>query len=494
MDDEERSIHERWAVLRFAIVAPLLATPPEAGALQEALRELSEREWKHPRTGEMVRFGVSTIERWYYRAKKAGRDPVGALRRRVRADKGRQDVSAAQADALREQYEAHRTWTYRLHHDNLVALAEVDTKLGAVPSYPTIRRFMQRSGLLRQRRRGKEGSTSERRHATHETRSYEVEYVHGLWHLDFHMCSRSIVTPRGELRKPQLFAVLDDRSRLCCHAQWYWHEDTESLCHGLMQAIMKRGLPRRQMSDNGSAMKAEETREGLLGLGILHELTLEHSPEQNGKQEHFWTAIEGRLVAMLEGVPDLTLELLNEATQAWVECEYNRRVHSETGETPLARFLRGPTVGRPSPDEDALRRAFRIRRSRTQRASDGTISLDGVRLEVPSRYRTMPEIHVRYARWDLRSVTMIAPDTGDDLCPLYPLDRAKNADGRRAALQPTEDAGPPPPSGVAPLLKQLMAQYAASGLLPAYTPLGARDDIPQGTASSNPPNDKDDEP
>ena len=490
MDDEKRSIHERWAVLRFAIVAPLLAAPPEPGALQEALRELSQRQWKHPRTGEMVCFGASTIERWYYRAKKERRDPVGVLRRRVRRDKGRQDVSAALGEAARKQHREHPTWTYRLHHDNLVALGRVDPKLGAVPSYPTIRRFMQRSGLVRQRRRGKEGSGSERQHASHETRSYEVEYVHGLWHLDFHECSRSVVTPRGELKRPQLFGVLDDRSRLCCHAQWYWHEDTESLCHGLMQAIMKRGLPRRQMSDNGAAMKAEETRRGLLRLGVLHELTLDHSPEQNGKQEHFWTAVEGRLVAMLEGVPDLTIELLNEATQAWVECEYNRRIHGEIGETPLQRFLRGPTVGRPSPEPEDLRRAFRTERTRTQRCGDGTISLDGVRLEVPSRYRTMKEIHIRYARWDLRSATMIDPDTGVDLCPLYPLDRQKNADGRRAALQPVSAGAPPPPSGVAPLLKQLMGNYAASGLPPAYTPLPERDDISQET---DPSIDKDDE-
>lgn len=489
MNDEKRSIHERWAVLRFAIVAPLLAAPPAPGALQEALRELSQREWKHPRTGEVVRFGTSTIERWYYRAKKERRDPVGVLRRRVRRDKGRQGVSAALAEVTRKQHEEHPTWTYRLHHDNLVAQAKVDRKLGAVPSYPTIRRFMQRSGLVRQRRRGAEGSRSERRHAAHETRSYEVEYVHGLWHLDFHACSRSVVTTRGELVRPQLFAVLDDRSRLCCHAQWYWHEDTESLCHGLMQAIMKRGLPRRQMSDNGTAMMAEETRSGLLRLGILHERTLEHSPEQNGKQEHFWTGIEGRLVAMLEGVPDLTIDLLNEATQAWVECEYNRKLHGEIGETPLQRFLRGPTVGRPSPDEAELRRAFRAQRTRTQRRSDGTISLEGVRLEVPSRYRTVTEIHVRYARWDLRSVTMIDPDTGVDLCPLYPLDRQKNADGRRASLQPVGTAEPPP-SGVAPLLQQLMAEYAASGLPPAYSPLPERYDMPRETDPSTDPDDQ----
>ena len=37
-------------------------------------------------------------------------------------------------------------------------------------------------------------------------------------------------------------------------------------------------------------------------------------------------------MAMLEGVDDLTLARLNEATQAWVEQDYNRKRHSEIDE------------------------------------------------------------------------------------------------------------------------------------------------------------------
>jgi hypothetical protein len=48
-----------------------------------------------------------------------------------------------------------------------------------VPSYTTVLRYMQRSGLVWQRRRGAEDSHAERRAASHERRSYEVEYVNG---------------------------------------------------------------------------------------------------------------------------------------------------------------------------------------------------------------------------------------------------------------------------------------------------------------------------
>src|SRR3972149_4764205 len=75
-------------------------------------------------------------------------------------------------------------------------------------------------------------------------------------------------------------------------------------------------------------MVADAVTQGLARLGIVHHTTLPYSPYQNAKQEVFWAQLEGRLVAMLEGVRDLTLPFLNEATQAWVEMEHNRTVHS----------------------------------------------------------------------------------------------------------------------------------------------------------------------
>jgi hypothetical protein len=125
---------------------------------------------------------------------------------------------------------------------------------------------------------------------------------------------------------------------------------------------------------------------GLERLGIVHHTTLPYSPEQNRKQESFWGQIEGRLLPMLEGQPELSLPLLNTATQAWAEEEYQRKEHSEIRETPLARYLRGPSVARESPSSDALRRAFRTEVSRKQRPSDGTVTVEGVRFEVPSAY------------------------------------------------------------------------------------------------------------
>ena len=68
--------------------------------------------------------------------------------------------------------------------------------------------------------------------------------MNGLWHWDAHGGSRKVLTARGELEQPILFGVLDDRSRLACHLQWYMAEDSENVAHGLSQAFQKRKLPR----------------------------------------------------------------------------------------------------------------------------------------------------------------------------------------------------------------------------------------------------------
>ena len=254
-----------------------------------------------------------------------------------------------------------------------------------------------------------------------------------------------------------------------CHLQWYLDETSASLVHGLCQAFMKRGLPRALMTDNGAAMLAEETTSGLAALSVLHQTTLPYSPYQNAKQESFWGRVEGRLMAMLEGEEMLTLDMLNLATQAWVEQEYHRSLHTELKATPLQRYLEGPNVARECPSAATLCAAFRVEVVRRQRRADGTFSLEGTRFEIPGRYRHLVNVHVRYARWNLSRVEMVDVHDGSVLCAVHPLDKAANANGVRRRLTPASSVTEPvAATGMAPLMRELLADYAATGLPPAY--------------------------
>jgi putative transposase len=474
-----RSTGALWARFRFSVVGALLSSPPARGALKTAIRCLAAKTWSHPVSGRDVRISAVTIERWYYTARRERDDPVTVLRRAVRKDCGKVSLAAAVAERLILQYRDHQHWSYQLHYDNLAALVKADPSLGPLRSYSTVRRYMQAHGLVPKPRCQPKGHLGETRAAqrrqTREIRSYEAAYVGSLWHLDFHHGSLKVLTHGGQWLRPIALGIPDDHSRLCCHVQWYLSETAEDLVHGLSQAIQKRGLPRALLTDNGPAMVADEVTEGLLRLGIVHERTLPYSPYQNGKQEAFWATLEGRLMKMLDGVAELTLEFLNEATQAWMEIEYNRAVHRETSSSPVERFAQAPDVLRLSPSSESLRDAFRLETKRTQRQSDGTISLEGVRFEIPARYRHFREVALRYARWNLGRVDLVDERSGTILAPIYPLDRSANADGRRALVEPDgidvrpEDS-PCKDGELPPLLKKILEEYSATGLPPAYLP------------------------
>lgn len=108
--------HEQWARFRFSVIGPLLAAPAAPGQLQEKLQALAQREWRHPISGQQVRFGLSTLQRWYYTALNHPQDPLTALRRKIRSDYGcHASLSAKLAEALTLQFRQHPSWSYQLH-------------------------------------------------------------------------------------------------------------------------------------------------------------------------------------------------------------------------------------------------------------------------------------------------------------------------------------------------------------------------------------------
>jgi transposase InsO family protein len=467
----------RWGQFRLSVIGELLSSPPPKGQLQENLDRLSHKTYQHPiDPDKKISIGSSTIERWYYKAKEA-EDPVVALGRKIRSDAGiRWSMPDTLLDALKTQYKNHPRWNVQLHYDNLKVLVQEQPQLGKLPSYKTVLRCMRDNGMVRSRgpalpTDGQRQSTQ--RHQQREIRSFEVPYVHGLWHLDFHHAKIRILDASGNWHQPVALAILDDFSRLCCHLQFYLRETAECLIHGLTQAFMKRGLPRSLMSDNGAAMLAEETRQGLGRLGIIHKTTLPYSPFQNGKQEVFWSQLEGRFLELLRSQKDLKLSFINQAAQAWAEQDYHRRVHREMKTTPLQRMLTGTNVARKVPENDALRLAFTRRVIRKPRQSDATVVVGGIRYELPVRFAHMNTVALRSPGWDKSQMILVDSNTDSPLARLLPQDKTQNASGKRRNIQPDISIKPPAPNKNAPmpaLLKKWLAEYAATGLPPAYLP------------------------
>ena len=161
-----------------------------------------------------------------------------------------------------------------------------------------------------------------------------------------------------------------------------------------------------------------------------------------------------------------------------MEIEYNRRVHREIGCAPVTRFAAAPDVLRPSPSSDALRRRFA-----------GTCSGVSAKATARSRWtacgsRSRAAIVTSGTWWCVIRVGTWAwwiwwtRGRARSWPVSFRLDRAANADGRRALLDPQPEqisASEPRESSaeLPPLLRQILAEYSATGLPPAYLPKNA---------------------
>jgi putative transposase len=175
---------------------------------------------------------------------------------------------------------------------------------------------------------------------------------------------------------------------------------------------MKRGLPRALMTDNGAAMLAEETR-GLERLGIDHKTTLAYSPYQNGKQETFWGQLESRLdgtVARKSKTWSFPLSIRRPRPGS------NRTIIAKpprNQDIPLQRMLTEPMSAGRHPDSETLRLAFTRRITRTPRRSDATLSVDGIRYELPVRFAHMQSVILRAPGWDKSQMMLVDPANTD---------------------------------------------------------------------------------
>ena len=181
----------KWAELRFSIIGSLLSNPPQNGILGKSIEKLSSHEYLHPtKENATIKFGASTIERWYYKAKNSN-DPVSALDRKVRSDLEITTLfDSILLTELNEQYNNYPHWSYKLHADNLSAL--IGQKYSATkkaPSYSTVRRQMKKRGWTKKKNNNLKTDgqiKAANRLENREKRSFESEHVNSLWHLDFH--------------------------------------------------------------------------------------------------------------------------------------------------------------------------------------------------------------------------------------------------------------------------------------------------------------------
>jgi len=184
-------------------------------------------------------------------------------------------------------------------------------------------------------------------------------------------------------RKTYLFAFIDDHSRVLTGYRWGHSEDTVRLEAALRAGMAARGIPKICYLDNGSAMVSKQLLRALAVMGIQLTHSKPRQPAGRGKIERVFRTVREQFLIEL-AVPGALakvegLEQMNELFSAWVETVYHHRVHSETGQTPLARFT---TTDPPAlPSAALLREAFLWSEFRLV-AKTATVSMYGNTYEV----------------------------------------------------------------------------------------------------------------
>jgi len=335
----------RWRIVGEAADVSLSAR--ERGSL---VRALAAREHLGP-DGRWVRVSRNTLDRWIRAYREGGFDALVPAPRRVANQTPERLLELAVA--LRREQPARTA--AQIHR--IIVEAE-----GSSPSARTIQRHLKAAGL------GWKGGPVSR-----ALGRFEAEFRNELWTGD------ALHGPLVDGRRAILFCFIDDHSRLLVGYRWAAREDVLNASRALRVGIAARGVPKAVYVDNGSPFVSGQLLRAcaVLGIRLIH--SRPGRPEGRGKIERAFRTVREQLLVELEDRPPASLEELSQTFQAWVEQVYHRRVHSETGQTPLERFL---AAGPPRlPAERSLREAFRWSERRTV-SRTGTVGMHGNSYEV----------------------------------------------------------------------------------------------------------------
>ncbi len=347
MNDRDRDVGLfRYSLIREAADPAL--SKRERGRL---VRGLAGREHTGP-GGVTVRVGRSTLDRWIREWRSGGFEAL--------VPTPRAGVPTTPTAVLDLAVKLKREAPARTAAQVAVVMAAAE---GQAPSARTIQRLFARLGL-NTRPDGTPPQAFGRFEAAAPNDRWTGDALHG---------------PDIAGRKVYLFAFVDDHSRAVPGYRWGHSEDTVRLEAALRHGLASRGVPRQVYVDNGSAFVAAPLLRACAVLGIRLVHSRPGQPEGRGKIERFFRTVRGQFLVEIEarGVADLVE--MNRLFAAWVETAYHHRVHSETEQTPLARFTAGGPFVLPTATQ--LHEAFLWSETR-QVTKTATVSVHGNVFEV----------------------------------------------------------------------------------------------------------------
>lgn len=311
-DEQVKKIEEKYALFE-----PLL-------------NEYLSKDEKHEYKEHVYRvLGISerTLRRYLQRLREDG---IYTLTRKKRSDAGK--LRTFSEDLLKKALELLDENRYR-SVPMLMNLLEADENLAPLVkkiSPHTLYYHLKKSGYDF-KHRGKDGSNN-------IYKRFQADYPNHLWQGDARdgICLPDPNNPE-KTKMTYLFGWMDDFSRKFMYARYYWDEKLPRMEDCFRQAVLRWGLPENLYCDNGAVFISNYFLFLVSDLEIKKIHHRAYSAWCKGKIENGMKTIKRfQREAGLAGFR--TIEELNNTLHAWIEVEYNSKIHSSTGETPNNRY------------------------------------------------------------------------------------------------------------------------------------------------------------
>jgi transposase InsO family protein len=311
------------ALFRLSVLGPLASREQlSRGELKKIIQALAAQTYQIPNSYR-VHLAEKTIERWYYRWKKAG---IDGLANHPRSDKSRCHLASDIQEAIVNIKKDNPSRSI----NTIIKLLETQGVVAKnTLSRSTVHRLLSRHDLSRRCVNSKEAI---------ERRAFEAEYAGDLWYGDV-MHGPRIQTKHG-LKKVYLVSIMDDASRLICHSCFCFDETALSIEYVLKDALLKRGLPKKLMVDNGPAYRSASLQGICARLKIRLLYSRPYEPQSKGKLERWHRTLREQFLSelILEKIQDI--QALNARLWTWIERIYHDTTHSslKNSLTPQQRY------------------------------------------------------------------------------------------------------------------------------------------------------------
>jgi len=348
--------------------------------IKERIMKVSEMTFTDE-DGNPRNFTFRTISTWFYRYKSRG---ITGVNKSVRADKGlpRKMTPEELLEAINQVLPYFRS----KHHYNKSDIYRICIEKGLIRrqelSPTNFYRFVVKYELLKD-------------NIEHNKKrlAFSMQYANQLWQADT-MFGPYVKDSTGNPIQTKLIAFIDDASRVICHAQFHFNENTDTLISTIKSAFYKRGIPEQLYVDNGSIYSGAEITLICARIGCI----LRHAPVRDGaakgKIERFFRRTREQFLS--RNLDLSSLEVLNRQYTIWIEEEYNNVIHSAIGIKPVDRFAFDLKRIKFLPPNEVNDELFYAEDSRYVK-KDNTFSFKNIRYESPADFRDK-EIQIRFDR------------------------------------------------------------------------------------------------